>query len=494
MTTAPHDIKTALTFDDVLLVPNKSEILPHEASLTTRLTRNINLNIPIISAAMDTVTETKMAIAMAQLGGIGVIHRNMSASAQAEKVKKVKRFETGMVVNPITVTPEASVAEVLNLMSSYGISGIPVIDPNTQKIAGIITNRDVRFVSDTAQPVTELMTKEVISVPLGTSEDDAKKHLHQHRIERLLVVDGDEKCVGLITVKDIEKSQKNPQAAKDSKGRLLAAAAIGTGDAHFDRAHALIDAEVDVIVVDTAHGHSKAVIDMVTQIRRLRSSSVEVIAGNVATAEAARALIEAGADGIKVGIGPGSICTTRIVAGVGVPQITAIQEVYEECERHDVPVIADGGMRFSGDLSKALAAGASCGMFGSMFAGTDESPGEIILYEGRSYKSYRGMGSVGAMAKGSGDRYGQGDVDVKQTQKFVPEGIEGRVAYKGPVANVIHQLTGGVRATLGYTGCSNLEILRKEKQFVRITNAGINESHVHDVHIAVEAPNYSRSK
>ncbi len=485
-------LTTALTFDDVLLVPNKSDFLPADADLSTRLTRNISLNIPIISAAMDTVTETKMAIAMAQMGGIGVIHRNMSAADQAEKIKKVKRFETGMVVNPITAPPEASVSEVINLMKNYKISGIPVIDPNTQEIAGIITNRDVRFVTDTNQPVTELMTTDVVTVPLGAKEEDIKRLLHQHRIERLLVVDENNKCAGLITVKDMEKSQQHPHAARDKEGRLLAAAAIGTGESHFDRAHALIDAEVDVIVIDTAHGHSKAVLDMVTKIRRLRSTDVQVIAGNVATGEGARALIEAGADGIKVGIGPGSICTTRIIAGVGVPQISAIQAVYEECQRHDIPVIADGGMRFSGDLAKALAAGASCGMFGSMFAGTDESPGDIILYEGRSYKSYRGMGSVGAMAKGSSDRYGQSS--IKETQNFVPEGIEGRVAYKGPMTNVIHQLTGGVRAAMGYTGCQTLEDLRSKSAFVRITNAGIKESHVHDVHIAIEAPNYSRSK
>ncbi len=487
-------IETALTFDDVLLIPNKSEILPYEADLSTRLTRNITLNIPIISAAMDTVTETKMAIAMAQLGGMGIIHRNMDATLQAEKVKKVKRFETGMVVNPITVNPESSVAEVINLMKNYKISGIPVIDDKTQKVVGIITNRDVRFINDTNRPVQQLMTKEVITIPVGTDEKEAKRLLHHHRIERLVVVDHDNKCAGLITIKDMKRAEKNPHAARDQNGRLLVGAAIGTGQGHFDRAHALIDAGVDVIVIDTAHGHSKAVLDMVTEIRRLRSTNVEVIAGNIATAEAARALIDAGADGVKVGIGPGSICTTRIVAGVGVPQITAIQSVYEECAHQNVPVIADGGMRFSGDLAKALAAGASCGMFGSMFAGTDESPGDIVLYEGRSYKSYRGMGSVGAMAKGSGDRYGQGRVNVNETQKFVPEGIEGRVAYKGAVAHVIHQLTGGVRAAMGYTGCDTLQKLREESSFVRITNAGITESHVHDVQIAVEAPNYSRSK
>ena len=483
-------IREALTFDDVLLVPAESSILPNDVDTRTRLTRNIELGIPLMSSAMDTVTESALAIAMAQAGGIGVIHRNLTIEQQAEEVRKVKRFESGMVVNPITIAPDATLADALQLMADHRISGIPVVESvnasGTGRLIGILTNRDVRFASDPRQPVSELMTKKLVTVPEGVSQDEAKRLLHQHRIEKLLVVDEAYRCIGLITVKDIEKAQAYPNACKDSRGRLRVAAATGTGPDGLRRAEALFDAGVDVLVVDTAHGHSLKVIDQVRAARNM-SNYTQVIAGNIATAEAAKALIDAGADAVKVGIGPGSICTTRIVAGVGVPQLTAVMDVVEECEKQGIPVIADGGIKFSGDLAKAIAGGASVAMIGSLLAGTDESPGEVILYQGRSYKSYRGMGSVGAMARGSADRYFQAEVS---TMKLVPEGVEGRVPYKGPVSAVIHQLVGGLRAAMGYTGSRNIAEMQKRCEFVRITNAGLRESHVHDITITNEAPNY----
>jgi IMP dehydrogenase len=481
-------IREALTFDDVLLVPAESSVLPAQTDTRTRLTRNVELGIPLMSAAMDTVTESGLAIAMAQLGGIGVVHRNLDIERQAEEVRRVKRFESGMVVNPITITPDATLADALRLMADYHISGIPVTEQPSGKLVGILTNRDVRFADNPAQRVSELMTKDrLVTVREGFDRAEAKRLLHQNRIEKLLVVDDSYRCVGLITVKDIEKAQNFPNACKDEKGRLRVAAATGTGDDGLRRAEALFDAEVDILVVDTAHGHSLRVAEQVGKVRKL-SNYTQVIAGNVATAEAARALIEAGADAIKVGIGPGSICTTRIVAGVGVPQLTAILDVVEECRRHDIPVIADGGIKYSGDLAKAIAAGADCAMLGSLFAGTDESPGEVILYQGRSYKSYRGMGSVGAMARGSADRYFQ--QEVRDTMKLVPEGVEGRVPYKGPVAAIVHQLVGGLRAAMGYTGCQNIVEMQRKPSFVKITNAGLRESHVHDITITNESPNY----
>ncbi|HSK41017.1 MAG TPA: IMP dehydrogenase [Arenibaculum sp.] len=480
--------REALTFDDVLLVPAESSVLPAEADTRTRLTRGIDLAIPLMSAAMDTVTESGLAIAMAQLGGIGVIHRNMDIERQAEEVRRVKRYESGMVVNPITIDPDATLADALDLMASYHISGIPVTEQPSGRLTGILTNRDVRFADNPAQRVSELMTKDrLITVPEGVGRTEAKRLLHQYRIEKLLVVDDQYRCIGLITVKDIEKAQNFPHASKDGKGRLRVAAATGTGEDGMRRAQALFEAEVDVLVVDTAHGHSLRVIDQIAKVRSL-SNYTQVVAGNIATAAAARALIDAGVDAVKVGIGPGSICTTRIVAGVGVPQLTAILDVVEECRKHDVPVIADGGIKFSGDLAKALAAGADCAMLGSLFAGTDESPGEVILYQGRSYKSYRGMGSVGAMARGSADRYFQ--QEVRDTMKLVPEGVEGRVPYKGPLATVVHQLVGGLKAAMGYTGCRTLPEMQRNAGFVKITNAGLRESHVHDIAITNESPNY----
>lgn len=485
-----RNIIESLTFDDVLLVPAYSQIQPADANTQTKLTRDITLGIPIISSAMDTVTESGMAIAMAQAGGLGIIHRNMDIGSQVEHVRKVKRYESGMVVNPITIHPEATLAEALDLMRSYKISGIPVVAEG-RKLVGILTNRDVRFSDNEMAPVKELMTSEnLVTVKQGVTREDAKRLLHKHRIEKLLVVDNDDRCVGLITVKDIEKSTLYPAACKDKEGRLRVGAAIGTGRTGYDRALALADTDIDVIVVDTAHGHSKNVLEAVTKVRQLRSSSIQVIAGNIATVDAAKALIDAGADAVKVGIGPGSICTTRIVAGVGVPQLSAVMDVAEECNRQGVPVIADGGIRYSGDLAKAIAAGADCVMLGSMLAGTDEAPGEIILYQGRSYKAYRGMGSVGAMAKGSGagDRYGQGH--VTEAPKFVPEGIEGRVPYKGPAGAIVYQMVGGLRAAMGYTGHATIESMRGHCQFTKITAAGVKESHVHDVAITKEAPNY----
>ncbi|OBV12436.1 IMP dehydrogenase [Erythrobacter dokdonensis] len=480
------DIPLGLTFDDVLLRPAESSVLPSMADTSTRLTRDIGLNIPVLSSAMDTVTEADMAIAMAQLGGIGVLHRNLSIEEQCAAVRAVKRYESGMVVNPITIGPDAVLGDAQALMQQHRISGIPVTDRDG-KLVGILTNRDVRFAENPLQPVRELMTTEnLATVPLGTSQEDARRLLHQRRIEKLLVVDEDFRCIGLITVKDIEKAVNYPDATKDGAGRLRVAAATTVGDLGFARTEALVDAEVDVIVIDTAHGHNVEVARAVERVKKL-SNAVQVIAGNVATAEATRALVDAGADAVKVGIGPGSICTTRVVAGVGVPQLTAIMESAEEAAKSGVPVIADGGLRTSGDAAKALAAGASTVMIGSMLAGTTESPGEVFLYQGRSYKAYRGMGSVGAMARGSADRYFQQDVSA---MKLVPEGIEGQVPFKGPAADVVHQLVGGIKAAMGYTGSATIPDLKKNARFVRITNAGLSESHVHDVAITREAPNY----
>ena len=480
--------REALTFDDVLLVPAASSVLPNEVTLTTRLTRTITLGLPMISAAMDTVTESALAIALAQSGGIGVIHRNMTTAQQAEEVRRVKRFESGMVVNPITITPDAPLAAALKLMADHRISGIPVVEQPSGKLVGILTNRDVRFASNPQQQIAELMTKEgLITVREGVQHSEAKSLLHRHRIEKLLVVDGDYRCIGLITVKDIEKARQHPHACKDDKGRLRAAAAVGTGPDGLTRAEALMEAGADVVIVDTAHGHSAKVIDQVAQVRKL-SNGTQIIAGNIATADAAKALIDVGADAVKVGIGPGSICTTRIVAGVGVPQLTAIMDVAAACRTQGVPVIADGGIRYSGEIAKAIGGGADCVMLGGLLAGTDEAPGEVIMYQGRTYKSYRGMGSVGAMSGGSADRYFQkADGDAS---KLVPEGIEGRVAYKGPVERILHQLAGGLRAAMGYTGAATIRDLQDKAQFVRITGAGLRESHVHDVQITAEAPNY----
>jgi len=481
------DIRLGLTFDDVLLYPAESDIVPSQTNTATRLTRGIALNIPVVSAAMDTVTEADMAIVMAQLGGIGVLHRNMTIDEQVAAVRAVKRYESGMVVNPITIGPEATLAEAQALMAHHRISGIPVTE-KSGKLVGILTNRDVRFAGNPHQPVAELMTHEnLATVSPGVNQEEARRLLHQRRIEKLLVVDDAYRCIGLITVKDIEKAVMYPNATKDETGRLRVAAASTVGDKGFERTEALVDAELDLIVIDTAHGHNIEVSRAVERAKRL-SNSIQVIAGNVATAEAARALIDAGADGIKVGIGPGSICTTRVVAGVGVPQLTAVMDCAEEAAKSGVPVIADGGIRTSGDMAKAIAAGASSVMIGSLLAGTEEAPGETFLYQGRSYKSYRGMGSVGAMARGSADRYFQ--QDIKDQLKLVPEGIEGQVAYKGPAREVIHQLVGGVRAAMGYTGSATIDELQKRARFIQITGAGLRESHVHDVTITREAPNY----
>ncbi len=483
---APRAIPEYLTFDDVLMKPAASSVLPAQVSIATRLTRTINLSMPIISAAMDTVTEARMAIAMAQAGGIGVIHKNLDPAQQADHVRQVKRFESGMVVNPITITPQSTLAEVMQLKERHKISGIPVVEADG-KLVGIITNRDVRFATDLGTQVSALMTQKLITVKAGVDRTEARRLLHKHRIEKLIVVNDDFECVGLITVNDMEKAADHPYATKDEHERLRVAAATGTGEDGFGRAEQLIDAGVDVIVVDTAHGHSANVIGQVARIKKL-SNRVQIIAGNVATGNAVRALIDAGADAVKIGIGPGSICTTRIVAGIGVPQLSAIMECAEEAWKNDVPVIADGGIKQSGDLAKALAAGASVAMIGSLLAGTDESPGETYLYNGRSFKAYRGMGSVGAMARGSADRYFQ--QEVKDSLKLVPEGIEGQVPYKGPTAAVLHQLTGGLRAAMGYTGSATLAELREKAEFIRITSAGMRESHVHDVMITREAPNY----
>ena len=481
------EIPLGLTYDDVLLQPAESDIVPSMADTRTRLTREIALNIPVISSAMDTVTEADMAIVMAQLGGIGVLHRNLSVEEQCAAVRAVKRFESGMVVNPITISPDATLGEARALMTANRISGIPVVEAGG-RLVGILTNRDVRFADNPAQPVRELMTHEnLATVPAGVSQDEAKRLLHQRRIEKLLVVDAAFHCVGLITVKDMERAITYPDATKDTTGRLRVAAATTVGDKGFERTEALLAAECDVIIIDTAHGHNKDVARAVERVKKI-SNSAQVIAGNVATYEATRALIGSGADGVKVGIGPGSICTTRVVAGVGVPQLTAIMEASRAAADSGVPIIADGGLRTSGDAAKALAGGASTIMIGSMLAGTDEAPGETFLYQGRAYKSYRGMGSLGAMGSGSADRYFQGD--IKDQMKLVPEGIEGQVAYKGPAKDVVHQLVGGIKAAMGYTGAATIPDLKERAQFVRITGAGLKESHVHDVTITREAPNY----
>ena len=487
------DIRLGLTFDDVLLVPAASAVLPGMADTATQVTRSIRLNIPILSAAMDTVTEANMAITMAQNGGIGVLHRNLTVQEQALAVRQVKRFESGMVVNPVTLTPQQTLGDARALMAAHGISGFPVVeaigpDGAPGRLVGIVTNRDLRFAENADQPIAELMTKDnLVTVKAGVSEDEARRLLHNRRIEKLLVVDDEGHCIGLITMKDITRAVNHPNATKDHAGRLRVAAATTVGDTGFERTEALLDAECDLIVVDTAHGHSERVAEAVTRIKKL-SNSAQVIAGNVATAAAAKALIDAGADGIKVGIGPGSICTTRVVAGVGVPQLTAVIDTAEAAWKAGVPVIADGGLRTSGDVAKALAAGASAVMVGSLLAGTEESPGETFLWQGRTYKAYRGMGSVGAMARGSADRYFQ--QDIKDQLKLVPEGIEGQVPYKGHAANVLHQLVGGVKAAMGYTGSATLAEFRRRAEFIRITNAGLKESHVHDVTITREAPNY----
>jgi IMP dehydrogenase len=480
--------RETLTFDDVLLVPAESAVLPAGADTKTRFTRSIELGIPLVSAAMDTVTESGLAIVMAQAGGIGVIHKNLEPADQADEVRKVKKFESGIVVNPVTIHPDQTLADALRLMADWRISGIPVVERNSGKLVGIITNRDVRFADNARQEVAELMTKEnLITVRENVSREEAKRLLHQYRIEKLLVVDNAYRCTGLITVKDIEKAQRFPHACKDEKGRLRVGAAVGVGPDGLKRAEALLAADVDVIVVDTAHGHSTGVMAAVKDIKKL-SNYAQVAAGNIATADGARALIDAGADAVKVGIGPGSICTTRIVAGVGVPQLTALLDVSEVCRKENVPAIADGGIKFSGDLAKAIAAGADCAMIGSLLAGTDESPGEVFLYQGRSYKPYRGMGSIGAMARGSADRYFQ--QEIQDSLKLVPEGVEGRVPYKGPAINVLHQLMGGLRAAMGYTGNATIPDMQRNCKFVRTTNAGILESHVHDVAVTREAPNY----
>ena len=482
-----NSIKTALSFDDVLIKPAQSSFLPSEAITDTRITKKIKLAIPLISSAMDTVTEYKLAIAMAQAGGLGIIHKNMSIEQQAEQVRWVKKYETGMVVNPVTISPNKNLSDALNVMKKENISGIPVVEEISNKLVGILTNRDVRFATDENQLINELMTsKNLITVKDEVGTNEAKNLLHKHRIEKLIVVDDEFRCTGLITVKDIEKSQLYPNATKDSKGRLRVGAAIGVGDEAIARAEMLIDAGVDVLVVDTAHGHSDKVISTVTKIKKL--GKIEVIAGNVATKEATKALIDAGADCVKVGIGPGSICTTRVVAGIGVPQFSAILECAEEAKKEGITIIADGGIKFSGDIAKAIGAGAKTVMVGSLFAGTDESPGEVYLFKGRSYKSYRGMGSLGAMARGSADRYFQ--EEIKETMKLVPEGVEGRVPYKGPLEPIIHQLVGGLKSSMGYTGSKDIEKFQSRVEFVRITSAGLRESHVHDIDVTRESPNY----
>ena len=482
-----NSIHTALSFDDVLIKPAQSSVLPNEAITLTNITKNIKLAIPLISSAMDTVTEYKVAITMAQSGGLGIIHKNMSIQEQADQVKWVKRYETGMVVNPVTISPDKTLLDALNLMKAENISGIPVVEDSSNKLVGILTNRDVRFATDDSQLIIELMTsKNLITVSEAVSTAEAKNLLHKHRIEKLIVVDAKYRCTGLITVKDIEKSQLYPNATKDNKGSLMVGAAIGVGNEALKRAKQLIDVGVDVLVVDTAHGHSDKVLSTVQEIKKI--TKVDVIAGNVATKEATRALIDAGADCVKVGIGPGSICTTRIVAGIGVPQFSAILECAEEATKAGIAIIGDGGIKFSGDIAKAIGAGAKAVMVGSLFAGTDESPGEVYLFKGRSYKSYRGMGSLGAMARGSADRYFQ--EEIKETMKLVPEGVEGRVPYKGPLEPIIHQLVGGLKSSMGYTGSKDIENFQSRVEFVRITSAGLRESHVHDIDVTRESPNY----
>ena len=486
---AQGDIPEALTFDDVLLLPAESAVLPAGVDTQTRLTNSIPLNIPLVSAAMDTVTERNMAIAMAQAGGIGVIHRNMSVEAQAAEVYRVKRFEAGLVLDPVTISPDSTIGELRAVKSQHGFSGFPVID-DSGALVGIITNRDIRFVPDDSVKVSTRMTTEVVTVPEHVDPEIAKKLLHQHRIEKLIVTDDEGRCAGMMTVRDIQRSRDNPKSCKDSQGRLRVAAATGTGDKGVARALALYEAGVDAVVVDTAHGHSHGVIDAVRAIREQAPEGAQIIAGNIATGAAAEILIEAGADAVKVGIGPGSICTTRIVSGVGVPQLTAVQSVVDICNKHDIPVIADGGIKYSGDIAKAIAAGADSVMVGSVLAGTDESPGEIILYQGRSYKVYRGMGSIGAMSQGAHERYFQPEQD--DTSKYVPEGIEGRVPARGPVENALYQMIGGLRSSMGYTGNGTIAEMKANCDFVRITTAGLSESHVHDIEITREAPNYRR--
>lgn len=480
------NLPISLTFDDVLLRPGPSEVMPGQVDPSTKITNSIHLNIPIISSAMDTVTDGNMAIAMAQAGGLGVVHRNFTPEQQAAEVEKVKKFESGIVINPVIIEPQAPLSDALDLMEHHRISGIPVVEASG-KLVGILTNRDVRFADKKDQPICELMTKELITIEENVTMDEAKRLLHMHRIEKLLVVDEAYHCTGLVTVKDIEKARLHPDASKDEQGRLRVAAATTVGDDGHERTERLLDAGVDIIVVDTAHGQSRKVLDAVTRIKKM-ANGVQIIAGNVATGEGTQGLIDAGADAVKVGIGPGSICTTRIVAGVGVPQLSAIMEAVEVGKKHGIPIIADGGIKFSGDMAKALAAGADCVMVGSLLAGTDESPGEVFLYQGRSYKSYRGMGSVGAMARGSADRYFQ--QEVNDQLKLVPEGIEGQVPYKGPVGSVLHQLVGGLRAAMGYTGASTIAELQEKARFVRISNASLRESHAHDVTITRESPNY----
>ena len=486
---AQDGIPEALTFDDVLLMPAESAVLPAEVDTTTRLTNSIPLNIPLISAAMDTVTESDMAISMAQAGGIGVIHRNMSVDSQAAEVYRVKRFESGLVLDPVTISPGSTIGELRAIKSQHGFSGFPVVD-DSGTLVGIITNRDIRFVSDDSVKVSTMMTTDVVTVPEHVDPEVAKKLLHQHRIEKLIVVDDDGGCAGMMTVRDIQQSRDNPKSCKDSQGRLRVAAATGTGDKGVERALALYEAGADAVVVDTAHGHSHGVIDTVKEIRDQAADSAQIIAGNIATGAAAEMLIDAGADAVKVGIGPGSICTTRIVSGVGVPQLTAVLGVVETCIGNDIPVVADGGIKYSGDIAKAIAAGADSVMAGSVLAGTDESPGETILYQGRSYKVYRGMGSVSAMSQGAHERYFQSEQG--DTRKYVPEGIEGRVPARGPVDNVLYQMIGGLRSSMGYTGNGSIVEMKTNCNFVRITNAGLSESHVHDVEITREAPNYRR--
>ena len=482
------EIREGLTFDDVLLEPAASDVMPTQVTTETRFTREISLNIPLVSAAMDTVTESRLAIAMAQAGGMGVLHRNLSNEEQADQVREVKRYESGMVINPLTIHPDTTLAEIREIKARRKISGFPVVERGSGKLVGILTNRDMRFEGDDKVPASQLMTRDnLITVSEGVDHREARELLRKHKIERLIVVDDAYRAVGLITVKDIEKAQAHPLAAKDDKGRLLVGAASTVGDAGFERSMALVDAGVDVVVIDTAHGHSSQVAAAVTRLKR-EANRVQIVAGNIATYDAARALIDAGADAVKVGIGPGSICTTRIVAGVGVPQLTAIMEAAAACRKAGVPAIADGGIKYSGDLAKAIAAGASAAMIGSLLAGTDETPGEVFLYQGRSYKAYRGMGSLGAMARGSADRYFQDEVSTPL--KLVPEGIEGQVAYKGPAGNVLHQLAGGLRAAMGYTGQPTIEAMQTGCQFLKITGAGLSESHVHDVTITREAPNY----
>src|ERR671934_812970 len=489
------ELTTALTFDDVLLVPQHSNVLPTQVDVSTRLTRNIRLNVPLVSAAMDTVTESRLAIAMAQHGGLGVVHKNLSIQEQASEVDRVKRSESGMIVDPITLSPHSRIYEALALMKKYRISGVPITEDGSKegRLVGILTNRDLRFETNVNRAISEVMTREnLITVPVGTTLDAARAILHQRKVEKLLVVDRDFRLKGLITVKDIQKAVKYPNASKDSLGRLRCGAAVGVARDTIDRADALVAANVDVLVVDTAHGHSQNVLDMVRTLRR-RFPQVDLVAGNIATAEGTEALIDVGVDAVKVGIGAGSICTTRIIAGIGVPMITAIMECARAAAAHDIPVIADGGIRFSGDIPKAIAVGASAVMIGNLFAGTDESPGELILYQGRSYKDYRGMGSIGAMRRGSRDRYFQDEFDLEApggSEKLVPEGIEGRVAHKGSVAAMVHQLVGGLRAGMGYCGCRTISELQRKAKLIRITPAGARESHVHDVAITKEAPNY----